>query len=214
MFSYLCGSLVQKGKDYVVIDNQGIGYRLAVPSSALLHLPDNGTVKLHTYLAVREDGIALYGFPTAAEQELFEMLLSVSGIGPRAALAVLSVMPPEAFCLAVLQENVRALTGVPGIGPKSAKRLILELKDKAAVADIGGRPHLPVGPVPGDTYSDVLAALVALGCNGAEAQAAVRAAAGSGENKVSAQELLKNALKQLLPAGTGTSPEKGERSRR
>lgn len=214
MFSYLCGRLVQKGKDYVVIDNQGIGYRLAVPSSALLHFPDNDTVKLHTYLAVREDGIALYGFPTAAEQELFEMLLSVSGIGPKAALAVLSVMPPDAFCHAVLQENVRALTGVPGIGPKSAKRLILELKDRVAAVDIGARPHAAVGTVPGDAYSDVLAALVALGYSSAEAQTAVRAATGSGENNSGVQELLKNALKQLGSAGTGTFPEKGERSRR
>jgi Holliday junction DNA helicase RuvA len=214
MFSHICGSLVQKGRDYVVIDNQGIGYRLSVPSSAVFSLPDKGTVKLNTYLAVREDGIALYGFPTTAELELFELLLSVSGIGPKAALAVLSVMTPDAFCLAVLQENVRALTAVPGVGPKSAKRLILELKDRVASLDIAAIPQMKLGPLQGDAYSDAVAALVTLGYSGPEAQAAVHAAARCDENRLSAQELLKNALKQLVPTGTEPSPEKGERSRR
>jgi Holliday junction DNA helicase RuvA len=204
--------MVQKGKDHVVIDNQGIGYRLSVPSSALLRLPESGSVKLNTYLAVREDGIALYGFPTIAELELFELLLSVSGIGPKAALAVLSVMTPDAFSLAVLQENVRALTAVPGVGPKSAKRLILELKDKVASVDIAPIHQMQPGPLAGDAYGDALAALVSLGYSGAEAQAAVRLAAAGGDNRLSAQELLKNALKQLVPTGAGPPPEKGERS--
>jgi Holliday junction DNA helicase RuvA len=211
MFSYLCGSLVHKGKDYVVIDIQGIGYRLAVPSSALFRLPDHGTVKLNTYLAVREDGVALYGFPAEEELELFEMLLSVTGIGPKAALAVLSVFTPDSLCLAVLQENVRALTTVPGIGPKSAKRLILELKDKVSSVAAGTTLHAAAGSVPGDACSDALAALLSLGYSSAEAQAALRAVAGDGNSVGSVQELLKSALKQLVTPGTGTSPVKGER---
>lgn len=211
MFSYLCGSLVHKGKDYVVIDIQGIGYRLAVPSSALVLLPEHGTVKLNTYLAVREDGVALYGFPTVAELELFELLLSVSGIGPKAALAVLSVLTPDSLCLAVLQENVRVLTTVPGIGPKSAKRLILELKDKVSVVAAGTIPQAEAGSAPGDAYSDALAALLSLGYSSAESQTALRTVVRDGNNVFSVQELLKSALKQLVPSGAGTSPVKGER---
>jgi len=210
MFSYLCGSIVQKGKDCCIVENQGIGYRLAVPSSALALLPDNGQVKLHTYLAVREDGLALYGFPTAAELELFELLLTVSGIGPKAALGVLSAMAPDAFYLAVLQEDVRALTGVPGIGTKSAKRLILELKDRVAAFNVRHAPKEGQG-LAGDAYSDALSALVALGYNSMQAQGALRTAVGNAEENLSVQELLKKALKQLVPGGAGPTLEKEAR---
>ncbi|MCL5982982.1 MAG: Holliday junction branch migration protein RuvA [Firmicutes bacterium] len=209
MFSYLCGRLVQKGKDFVIVDNHGIGYRLAVPASSLAMMPGSEEeVKLYTYLAVREDGMALYGFLTVAEQDLFELLLSVSGIGPKASLAVLSALPPDAFCLAVLQENVQTLTRVPGIGPKSAKRLILELKDRVAVPDIRAIPQTVMGQGAGDVYSDAFAALVSLGYSGAEAQAALQEARGNGEKELSGPALVKGALRQLgqLPASAGTSP--------
>jgi Holliday junction DNA helicase RuvA len=198
MFSYIRGRLVDKTKNTVIIENQGIGFKMEVPAHTLAVLNVLGEeVKLFTYLAVREDALSLYGFAQRGELSLFELLLSVSGVGPKAALAVLSVFREREFYMAVMQEDIRALTRVPGVGPKSAKRLIVELKDK--ITSLDQEMVIPTGQadMPMDAFSDAMAALVALGYNSTEAQAALHVARGEAGHAASGQEMLKRALAQL-----------------
>ncbi len=198
MFNYIRGILVQKTNNAVVIENQGIGYLLTVPATTgnrLLNV--GGEVKLFTYLAVREDDLSLYGFFTAEELAMFELLLSVSGVGPKAALAVLSTLSTNDFYTAIMQENVRTLTRVPGVGPKSAKRLIMELKDK--IAATGGEESIAGSSLSvqnHDAYNDAMEALLALGYNGNEAQGALQAVLKDSDDDTG-QALLHRALCQL-----------------
>ena len=131
MIAYLEGTPAATGDRWVVLEVNGIGYRVHVPEPGIreiAHAP--GKVKLHTYMAVREDAITLYGFLHESELELFSVLISVSGIGPQIALNILSQISLEDFVLAILSGDEKSLTRISGIGPKSAQRLILELRDK------------------------------------------------------------------------------------
>ena len=131
MFAYIKGSLEEKGNNYVVIEVSGIGYKIFVSESAISKMCDLGDIiKIHTYYYVREDNISLYGFLTKEELKMFELLLSVSGIGAKSAITMLSNISPSSFALAVISNDVNALKKIPGVGPKSAQRIILELKDK------------------------------------------------------------------------------------
>lgn len=131
MFAYLKGSLEVKTKGYIVIDVGGIGYKVFMSETATQKLGEIGQiVKVHTYLRVREDDMSLYGFNTNEELRMFELLLSVSGIGAKSAINILSNITPSSFALAVITNNVEKIKTLPGIGPKSAQRIILELKDK------------------------------------------------------------------------------------
>lgn len=194
MYNYIRGTLAHKGKDFIVLDNHGIGYQIAVPAPVLAKLQMTGEeVKVYTYLAVREDDLSLYGFLSADDLTLFKLLVSVSGIGPKAALGVLSTLTAAEFCLAVMHENVRALTRVPGVGPKSAKRLIVELKEK--VVALGGQQAVTLTGInqgTPDAYHDTLEALISLGYNGTEAQAALQAV--EGRQALATEELLRKAL--------------------
>ena len=131
MIAYIKGKLEMKMTGYVVIDVGGIGYKVFMSETGIEDLGNIGeTVKVHTYYRVREDDISIYGFNTLEELKMFELLLGVSGVGARTALTMLATCTPSEFALAVVSEDIRALTSIPGIGPKSAKRIILELKDK------------------------------------------------------------------------------------
>ena len=131
MFAYLKGSLEVKTKGYIVIDVGGVGYKVFMSETAIEKLGEVGeTVKVHTYLRVREDDMSLYGFNTNEELRMFELLLSVSGIGAKSAITILSNITPYSFALAVITDDVAKIKSLPGIGPKSAQRIILELKDK------------------------------------------------------------------------------------
>lgn len=131
MFAYLKGSLEVKTKGYIVIDVGGIGYKVFMSETATQKLGEIGQIiKVHTYLRVREDDMSLYGFNTNEELRMFELLLSVSGIGAKSAINILSNITPSSFALAVITNNVEKIKTLPGIGPKSAQRIILELKDK------------------------------------------------------------------------------------
>lgn len=131
MFAYLKGSLEVKTKGYIVLDVGGIGYKVFMSETATQKLGEVGQiVKVHTYLRVREDDMSLYGFNTNEELRMFELLLSVSGIGAKSAINILSNITPSSFALAVITNNVEKIKTLPGIGPKSAQRIILELKDK------------------------------------------------------------------------------------
>lgn len=131
MFSYIKGSLEVKTTGYVVIDINGLGYKIFMSDTAINKLGEIGQiVKVHTYVKVREDDISIYGFNTNEELRMFELLLSVSGIGAKSAIAILSNISPSSFALAVITNNVGEIKKLPGIGPKTAQRIILELKDK------------------------------------------------------------------------------------
>ena len=131
MFAYIKGSLEMKFKNYVVIDVGGIGYKIFMSENAINEIGEIGkTVKVFTYYRVREDDISLFGFNTQEQLRTFELLISVSGVGAKSALVMLSCIEPSEFAIAVISNNVKLLTQVPGIGPKSAQRIILELKDK------------------------------------------------------------------------------------
>ncbi len=131
MLAYIKGILEIKTKGYIVIDANGIGYKIFMPESAISKLCDIGEkVQIHTFMRVREDDISLYGFLTNEELRMFELLLGVSGIGAKGALTILSNITPSQFALAVISNNVDILKKLPGIGAKTAQRVILELKDK------------------------------------------------------------------------------------
>ena len=131
MLAYIKGTLEMKMTEYVVIDVGGLGYKVFMSSVGMDNLGKIGDqVKVYTYYRVREDDISIFGFNSNEELRMFELLLSVSGVGAKTALAMLAVCTPSEFVLAIVSEDINVLTSIPGIGPKSAKRIILELKDK------------------------------------------------------------------------------------
>lgn len=131
MLAYIKGTLEMKMTEYVVIDVVGLGYKVFMSSIGMEKLGEIGSqVKVYTYYRVREDDISIFGFNSNEELKMFELLLSVSGVGGKTALAMLAVCTPSEFVLAIISEDINLLTSIPGIGPKSAKRIILELKDK------------------------------------------------------------------------------------
>lgn len=130
MIAYLKGKLVIKSVDYIVIDVQGIGYKVYMSKTAIDKLEEEKEIKVYTYLKVREDDISLFGFNSLEELHMFELLISVGGIGAKSAIAILSNITPSKFALAVITSDVNTLKKLQGIGPKTAQRIILELKDK------------------------------------------------------------------------------------
>ncbi|GIL12269.1 MAG: Holliday junction ATP-dependent DNA helicase RuvA [Chloroflexota bacterium] len=168
MIASIQGTLAAAHRDHVVIVTGGIGYKVFAPHSTLERL-DTGEVFLHTAMVVREDSLALYGFATVEERDLFEVLLTISGVGPKMALAILSTLTLDNLRNAVVSERAEILTRVPGIGKKSAQKILIELKDKLKFG-------LDTAPITAfdDVNSDVLDALVALGYSIVEAQTAIQ----------------------------------------
>ena len=197
MIAMLTGQLAYKSLDHVIVDVQGVGYRLSVPLSTYYSLPEEGTVRLHVHTHVREDALVLFGFLTPAEKELFGILLGVSGIGPKVALNLLSHSPAPELAGAIVGGDVKRLSALPGIGKKTAERLILELKDK--LARNAPLPAASAAPVPlssaADPCEEALSALVNLGYK----ENLARKAMESLEIPPSAslEEILKGALKVL-----------------
>lgn len=178
-----------RGADSLVIQVGGVGYRVRVPAPVLARLGEPGSeVELFTHLQVREDDLSLYGFTTQDELELFELVLTVSGIGPKAALGMLSVASPNEVRAAIAQGNLSALTGIKGIGKKTAERLVLELRGKIHV----GEEIAELTPLD----QEVVATLINLGYSAAESQRAARA--------VSTGKTLEDRLRMALQyLGTG-----------
>jgi holliday junction DNA helicase RuvA len=189
MIGKLSGTLLEKNPPQLLVDCHGVGYVVDVPMSTFYGLPALGQpVALLTHFVVREDAQLLYGFGTGAERDAFRLLLKVSGVGPRMALAVLSGMSVTELGQAVTAQDVARLTKVPGIGKKTAERLLLELKGKLG-ADLG-----VVHAAPGsDAHSDIQQALLALGYNDKEAAAALKGLPAD----VGVSEGIKLALKAL-----------------
>ncbi|HID86417.1 MAG TPA: Holliday junction branch migration protein RuvA, partial [Anaerolineae bacterium] len=170
MIARLRGKLEAQGENYVIVNVGGIGFKVRVPTSFLDQLGDVGSpVELFTHLHVRENELALYGCATEDELTLFEQLLTVSGIGPKAALGILSALSPDTLRLAIAQGQVDVLTQVPGIGKKTAQRLVLDLKGKLDLAAL-----MAEAPALTPADAEVIAALTGLGYSVAEAQAALR----------------------------------------
>jgi holliday junction DNA helicase RuvA len=195
MIAQLSGEAVLAGDRRVVIDVHGVGYQVQVTQPALQQLAGSrGTVKLFTHMVVREDAITLYGFLHPGELEMFRILINVTGIGPQIAMNLLSQIGIEEFALAILNEDEKALTRISGIGAKSAKRLILELRDK--MKKIG--ETLPRGEIGrgGMAVHDAVSALVSLGFAEKESRDAVSAAANS-PGTLTVQQLIKAALVTL-----------------
>lgn len=158
MIGSIKGSVGYLGPDFCILETAGgVGYRVFMPAAHLAQLALGNQVQVHTHTAVREDAILLYGFLSQEYYNLFELLLGVSGVGPKMALGILSAIKPDAFYLAVQSRDVKTLTKLPGIGKKTAERMLLELKDK-------------VGPITGEAGSD-FGESVAAGGSGAVAEA-------------------------------------------
>ena len=137
MYAYIKGTLEVKSSNYVVVENNDIGYKVFMSSKSIGTIGEIGSkVKVHIHYHVREDNISLYGFNTEEELRMFEILINVSGIGTKSAIAMLSDITPASFAIAVINDDVTRLTRIPGVGKKTAQRLILELKDKLKTADI------------------------------------------------------------------------------
>ena len=136
LISYIKGIITYKTNTFVVVECNGIGYKIFVSSATLSQLNETETVMIYTFMNVKEDDISLFGFLTQQEQTIFHQLLSVSGIGPKGALAFLSEMTPEDIIIAILSEDIKTLSKTPGIGKKTAQRLILELKDKVKPQEV------------------------------------------------------------------------------
>lgn len=141
MIALIRGEVAARSADHVIVDCGGVGYRLAISAQTMTHVPTPGQpVALHTHLILRDDGLALYGFASERERELFLMLLSVQSVGPKVALAVLSGGPVEDLLIALAAGDVGRFQAVPGIGKRTAERIIVELREKADVADGVGPP--------------------------------------------------------------------------
>jgi Holliday junction DNA helicase RuvA len=195
MIAHLCGEPVLTGDKWVVIDVKGIGYQVQVTQPALQLLMQNKeAVKVFTHMAVREDAVTLYGFMHQSELEMFRILISVSGIGPQIAMNLLSQIGIEDFAMAILNEDEKALTRISGIGPKSAKRLILELRDKMKKVSETIVSGETVRSSP--AVHDAVSALISLGFAEKESRDAVNAAALALKSPT-VQELIKSALSKL-----------------
>ena len=201
MYSYIKGELVEISEDAIVVDNHGIGYNIRIPGSILDSLEGIGQeIKIYTYTYIREDAMLLYGFLTRDDVNIFKLLIGVSGIGPKGALAILSVMTPDDLRFAVLGEDDKTIAKAPGIGKKTAQRLIIELKDKMDLEEafdlkMEHAAEQSVGVQKNTVKNEAVQALVALGYSSAEATKAVKAVEITDETTV--EEVLKGALKQM-----------------
>ncbi len=183
MIGHLRGTVLEKTPGKVILEAAGIGYEVQIPISTYTTLPGAGTVvalRIHTH--VREDALILFGFATTQEQTVFEKLISVSGIGPKLAITVLSGLPTADLIGAIKASDLERLVRIPGVGKKTAERIVLELKDKLAALEISGKPTLPEQSSQSFTplEQDVLSALQNLGCSRAAAEQAVRKVAERG----------------------------------
>ncbi len=201
MYSYIRGTLAEITEEGIVVDNHGIGYAIWVPGQVFDYLPSVGEeIKIYTYHYVREDMMALYGFLTREDVTIFKMLIGVSGIGPKGALAILSVMSTDDLRFAILSEDAKAISKAPGVGAKTAQRLIIELKDKISLEDAfeqklaNQAEKIEKSPITG-VKNEAILALTALGYSQSEALKVISGIEIHEDSQV--EEVLKAALKQM-----------------
>lgn len=199
MYYYIKGELAAKGSNYVVVDAAGVGYMIYTPAGNIEKAGAVGSeIIMYTYLNVREDIMELYGFITPEEKEMFLRLISVSGVGPKAALAILTVSTPQQLAAAIIKGDTRLITKAQGVGPKAAQRIILELKDKIDANDLGidqdGAELPEQGELITDAKAEAMSALIALGYSSSEARSALSRL----DSGLSTEELIKQALARLM----------------
>ncbi len=201
MISFIRGILDYVSENYIIVEAGGIGYKIFVSSSVLGRLPQTGKeVKVYTFMSVKEDGISLFGFNSNEELDIFNKLLTVGGVGPKGALAIVSALSPKDIIMAVVTGDVNAVSKAPGVGKKTAQRIILELKDKFKTEDMfaGGEDYtedIISASVSDDPKYETIEALMSLGYMRAEA---VKAVSAVYEKGMEAEELLKKALKKMI----------------
>lgn len=198
MIGYVRGKVSDIFNDHCFVDVNGVGYRVFIASNTRQNLRIDQEITLYTYLQVREDAMLLFGFSTHQEYQLFQSLISVSGIGPKVAIAILSTVSPSAFCQAVATKNISVLTNVPGIGKKTAERLILELKDKLGNMPLGigigiESKLTETNDFSGGLVEEAIGALAALGYSSAEITPILNTVYKDGQTL---EELIKLALKE------------------
>ncbi len=206
MFYYISGPLAHLEYGTAVIDAGGVGYRLTISGTTYDSMPPNRSVdtppvvRLYTYMAVREDGVELFGFSTQTELATFKLLISVSGVGPKAAMSILTLLTPEKFALAVCTDDKKTISKANGIGPKTAARVILELKDKLMKENPGvasaASPSLGVGSSSAQRtpLSEAIDALLVLGYSRPEAMAALKDV----DPTTDLESMIRLALKKLM----------------
>ena len=206
MISYIKGFLAGVEEDRIVVETGGIGYGIFVPLSVTERLPGVGKeVVIYTHFQVREDGMALYGFLSKPDRDTFRQLIGVNGVGPKAALGILSALTPDNLRMAIVTGDVKAISRAPGIGPKTAQRIILDLKDKIspdqALVDLAApmdgflQENVPLSGV-SEAVREAAAALVALGYTGAEANRAIKQVEVTQDS--TAEDILKASLRFLF----------------
>ncbi len=200
MYSYIKGPLSEVEIDHVVIDVNGIGYNIYIPTNCFDYLPGIGEdCKIHTYLYIREDAMILYGFLTKDDLALFKQLITVSGVGPKGALGILSSLSADDLRFAILAGDAKAISKAPGIGAKTAQRVILELKDKMTLEDAFEKKFenekIHVATSNNQVKNDAIMALNALGYSSSESLKAVSKVEISADMDI--EDVLKQALKQM-----------------
>lgn len=196
MFAYIKGTYESRCLDYIVVETiNGIGYKIFMSENSMQSLGSLGDrVKVYTYLKVREDDMSIYGFSTAEELKMFELLISVSGVGTKSAIAILSNIEPSSLAAAVVSEDVTELKKLPGIGAKSAQRIILELKDKIKALDIEGQDEqiVKVSKVANSKdFEELISALIFLGYSRKEVEKILPKIGNTDDNL---EEMIKKAL--------------------
>lgn len=201
MYAYIKGILAEITEDAIIVENQGIGYEIAVPGQVFDYLPSVGEeVKIYTYHYVREDAILLYGFLTKEDVRIFKMLIGVSGIGPKGALSILSVLSTDDLRFAILGDDAKAIAKAPGVGAKTAQRVIIELKDKLSLEDTfeqklaNQAQKAELNPAVG-VKNEAILALTSLGYSQSEALKVLQGIEISPDDQV--EDVLKMALKQM-----------------
>lgn len=195
MISYIKGEITWKTPTYIVVETGGIGYHVHISLHTYAQIEKLERVKIHTHLLVREESHTLYGFAEESERSLFQHLISVSGVGPTTAQLLLSAMTPDDIRAAIIGEHEQAFSKVKGIGPKTAKRIILDLKDK--MVKTAGDAPLSLLPQDNTTREEALSALVALGFARVQVQKALNAVLKEKPSIKNVEELIKLALRQL-----------------
>lgn len=201
MINYIKGEVAEIDENRIVVEVNGMGFQIFVPATVVNKVTVGSKVKIYTYMSVKEDDISLYGFLTRDDWKTYKLLLGVNGIGPKAALGVLSALSADELRFAVLSDDAAAISKAPGIGKKTAQKLILELKDKLSLEDAFEQKLSNQAAITGssaaysDAGSEAVQALVALGYSSSEALRAVKAVDAS--DSMSVEQILKAALKQL-----------------
>lgn len=199
MIALLTGQIAHKSPDHVILDVHGVGYRVMIPFSTYYELPEEGVATLHIHTSVREDAIQLYGFRTRTEKSFFQLLISVSGIGPKLARDILSNIQPAPLASALIQGDLHKLSTIPGIGKKTAERLVLELKDKVGKLSSDVIPHtegIASSTSVAGVKDDVTSALLNLGYKEQQVRKVLMEVECS--TTATVEEVLKQALKILM----------------